>query len=224
MLRSALVLAGAAVASAFAPAALPARATTRAAVARGPTMQMSEAIPFMEKPKNIDSSMAGYAGFDPLGFSDYYDIKWLQEAEIKHGRVCMLAAVGMFHPEFAKFPQFATFSNNPLEAFYQCPGAGWAQIFTFIGIVESFSYEKCFYGDYGDGNLGFDPLQMGKNPASLKYYKNAEVKNGRLAMIGFSGMLHHALITHKGPIDQIMSADFYPTTSTFQQTAGVYGY
>jgi hypothetical protein len=38
---------------------------------------------------------AGYAGFDPLGFSDYYDIKWLQEAEIKHGRICMLAAVGM---------------------------------------------------------------------------------------------------------------------------------
>ena len=38
--------------------------------------------------------------------------------------------------------------------------------------------------------------------------QNAEVKNGRLAMIGFSGMLHHALITHKGPIDQIMSADF----------------
>ena len=100
-----------------------------AAVARGPTMQkggMSEAIPFMEKPKNINSAMAGayhaagvvcnqtllwrrtwnapadawillagYAGFDPLGFSDYYDIKWLQEAEIKHGRICMLAAVGM---------------------------------------------------------------------------------------------------------------------------------
>jgi hypothetical protein len=39
--------------------------------------------------------LAGYAGFDPLGFSDYYDIKWLQEAEIKHGRICMLAAVGM---------------------------------------------------------------------------------------------------------------------------------
>lgn len=37
----------------------------------------------------------GYAGFDPLGFSDYYDINWLKEAEIKHGRICMLAAVGM---------------------------------------------------------------------------------------------------------------------------------
>jgi hypothetical protein len=43
-------------------------------------------------------------------------------------------------------------------------------------------------------------------------------------MIGFSGMLHHALITHKGPIDQIMTQDFYPTVSTFKQTAGVYGY
>ena len=42
----------------------------------------------------------------------------------------------------------------------------------------------------------------------LPIKQSAEVKNGRLAMIGFSGMLHHALITHKGPIDQIMSADF----------------
>jgi len=225
MLRSLVLLAGAAVAAAFAPASMPMRATTRAAVARGPKMQsMSEAIPFMEKPANINSDMPGYAGFDPLGFSDYYDINWLKEAEIKHGRICMLAALGMLHPEFAKFPQFATFSNNPLEAFYQCPAAGWGQIIAFIGIVESFSYEKCFYGQPGDGNLGFDPLQMGKNPATLAYYKTAEVKNGRLAMIGFSGMLHHALITHKGPIDQIMTSDFYPTTSTFQQTAGVYGY
>ena len=45
------------------------------------------------------------------------------------------------------------------------------QIFAFIGIVESFSYEKVFYGQPGDGNLGFDPLGMGKNPASLAYYK-----------------------------------------------------
>ena len=43
----------------------------------------------------VGKTSAGYAGFDPLGFSDYYDIKWLQEAEIKHGRICMLAAVGM---------------------------------------------------------------------------------------------------------------------------------
>jgi len=30
-----------------------------------------------------------------MGFAEYFDVKWMQEAEIKHGRVCMLAAVGM---------------------------------------------------------------------------------------------------------------------------------
>lgn len=86
---------------------------------------MSEAIPFLERPKKLDPKApgsynmhhffltlqaeehhhhqirtncaywtSGYAGFDPLGFSDYYDLKWMQEAEIKHGRICMLAAVG----------------------------------------------------------------------------------------------------------------------------------
>jgi hypothetical protein len=75
------------------------RCLLAAAVAKGPRMQeMSEAIPFMPKPKNVDSSMAGYSGFDPMGFSDYYDVKWLREAEIKHGRVCMLAVVGMVFP------------------------------------------------------------------------------------------------------------------------------
>ena len=38
------------------------------------------------------------------------------------------ARILQFHPEFAKFPQFATFSNNPMEAFYQCPATGWAQV------------------------------------------------------------------------------------------------
>jgi hypothetical protein len=32
--------------------------------------------------------------FDPLGFSDNFDVKWLREAELKHGRVSMLAVTG----------------------------------------------------------------------------------------------------------------------------------
>lgn len=44
----------------------------------GPRMQEDLAIPFLEKPANLDKSMAGYAGFDPLGFSYGYDVKWLQ--------------------------------------------------------------------------------------------------------------------------------------------------
>lgn len=33
-------------------------------------------------------------GFDPLNFGGLYNMKYLREAEIKHGRVCMLATFG----------------------------------------------------------------------------------------------------------------------------------
>jgi hypothetical protein len=36
----------------------------------------------------------GNAEFDPIGFAEYFDPKWLREAELKHGRVAMLATVG----------------------------------------------------------------------------------------------------------------------------------
>jgi len=165
----------------------------------------SKSIPFLERPKNLpgDGSVPGDAGFDPLGFSDYYDLKWLREGEIKNGRVAMLAVLGSIFPEFAKFPQFKDFSSNPLEAFYQLSPAGWIQIFIFIGIVESFSYENIYYGNKEPGELGFDPLRLGANPTSLAYYKIAEIKNGRLAMIGVGGIVHQAILTKTGPITQI---------------------
>jgi len=56
--------------------------------------QASQALPFMEKPAALDGSMAGDVGFDPFGFSEVFDIKWLREAELKHGRICMLAWTG----------------------------------------------------------------------------------------------------------------------------------
>ena len=55
-----------------------------AAKAVGPRMQTSEAIPFLDKPPALDGSLAGDVGFDPLGFSNYYDMNWLrvlQQAE-----------------------------------------------------------------------------------------------------------------------------------------------
>jgi len=43
--------------------------------------------------------MAGDVGFDPLGFSNYFDLKWLREAELKHGRICMLGCLGFLTQE-----------------------------------------------------------------------------------------------------------------------------
>jgi len=42
-----------------------------------------------------DGTLAGDAGFDPLGLSELntlgLDLYWFREAEIKHGRIAMLA-------------------------------------------------------------------------------------------------------------------------------------
>ena len=63
-------------------------------MAVGPKMQAtSEAIPFLEKPKNLNGQMAGDVGFDPLGFSDSYDLKWLQVCKYT-GRNKKASAIG----------------------------------------------------------------------------------------------------------------------------------
>ncbi len=74
------------------------------AMSRGPTMQLWKdgveqglgvlAIPGTERPKNLDGTLPGDIGFDPLGFSNVIDIRWLREAELKHSRVAMLAFLG----------------------------------------------------------------------------------------------------------------------------------
>ena len=45
-----------------------------------------KAIPFSDPPAELPQDMVGYVGFDPLGFSTLFDIKFLREAELKHGQ------------------------------------------------------------------------------------------------------------------------------------------
>ena len=53
-------------------------------------------------------------GFDPLGLSAAGNIKWMREAELKHGRIAMLAVLGWIVQETAPasiHPGFPTVSN-----------------------------------------------------------------------------------------------------------------
>jgi light-harvesting complex I chlorophyll a/b binding protein 4 len=176
------------------------------------TQRMSKAIPFFPKPERLDESMPGYAGFDPLGFSDKFDVKFLQEAEIKHCRICMLAALGWVFPEFWHLPSEVFSNTSPLAALGQVPKFGLIQILLLVVALEAISLDKLeFHPEKEPGDFGFDPLGLGKGK-SKKWMQTAEIKNGRLAMIAMGAFFHQNLLTNQGVIEQLKSHNFIPTT------------
>ena len=173
-----------------------------------PTMGIAKpmpAMPFLTAAKCSTSGLPGAeTGFDPLYFSDFLDIKWLREAELKHGRVCMLASVGYMFQELVGLPGYPGYNPNPVEAFTSVPGEGLAQIFVFLAIVEWNSNKGAYTMEtmFADksrvpGDLGFDPLKFGENKETRARLEMAELKNGRLAMLAFSGMIHQTFVTGK---------------------------
>uniref|UniRef100_A0A7S1M9Y9 Rieske domain-containing protein n=1 Tax=Alexandrium catenella TaxID=2925 RepID=A0A7S1M9Y9_ALECA len=151
----------------------------------------------------------GEEPWDPMGFSKLYDrnfdfnmvmtyphVQWLREAEVKHGRVCMLAFVGAIVQQFAHIP------GLPVEADWtKALGACYADKTAALGIVQISVFAMVVEGRYysGDawigqmdrepGDLGFDPLKLSKRPGfDLKKLQLQEIKNGRLAMIGVASL------------------------------------
>ena len=116
-----------------------------------------------------------------------------REAELKHGRVAMLAAWGMitadqFHPLFG-----GKNSANPLQALTQVPKLGWLQILTFIMFIEVLGILNSRRPDYEPGN--FLGSSQWETTDSWDNYQLRELNNGRLAMFGSLGMLTHAYIS-----------------------------
>jgi len=149
-----------------------------------------------------DCAPLGY--FDPLGFSKDASpetMKKFREAELKHGRVAMLACFGMITADAKSlFPRvFTGFSSNPLAAAVECPKLGWLQILTFIMFIEVLGILNSRRPDYEPGNfLGTSQWEM---DATWESYQTKELNNGRLAMFGAVGMLVGSYITGKGPIE-----------------------
>jgi light-harvesting complex I chlorophyll a/b binding protein 4 len=164
---------------------------------------MSKSLPFLTKPKNLDGYI-GDAGFDPLGFSDYFDMKWMRESELKHGRAAMLATVGFVVQQFVTLPGMVHVDDSnqaPTEAGI----SPMLQIVFGLGIMEwwtnkgNMSMETMFSDPSRvPGNLGFDPMGMSKNGMS-EDMQLKEIKNGRLAMLAIGGMVHHNIVTG-GPL------------------------
>ncbi|CEM12879.1 unnamed protein product [Vitrella brassicaformis CCMP3155] len=105
---------------------------------------VSLALPWVAKPQIGDGTLVGDFGFDPLGLSKIADVGFLRNAELKHGRLCMLAAVGLLAPELVQKPagfdglEFVpAFSEmNPFKALFAMPPAGLMQILIAIALIE----------------------------------------------------------------------------------------
>jgi light-harvesting complex I chlorophyll a/b binding protein 4 len=163
---------------------------------------MSKSLPFLTKPANL-AGWVGDEGFDPLGFSDYFDVKWLREAEIKHGRVSMLAVTGFVMQEYWTLPGMVHVddSNMAPAAAGISPmlqivfGVGAWEFWTNKGAV---TMEDMFASDSRvPGNIGFDPMGLSNNksPEVNEAMQLKEIKNGRLAMLAIGGMIHHNWVT-----------------------------
>ena len=164
-------------------------------------------LPEWEKPKTgfegVTGDQAPLGFWDPLGFSKDLDIevfKRRREVEIKHGRVSMFATMGYIVPEYFKFDGYLSPSNNlkfadvpnGLKAISVVPKEGWAQILAFAAFLELVANKKTSEpGNYGKGNLGLGYLGLGnsvQDPTLRAKKLNAELANGRLAMMAIIGM------------------------------------
>merc|ERR1719183_494096 len=180
-----------------------AQASRSAAVTMSVSKPMN-AMPFLTAAACQSSGLPDAdTGFDPLYFSDFLDIKFLREAELKHGRICMLASTGYMAQEFFSLPSYPGYSPNPVEAFSSVPPEGLLQIVIFMGWLEvtankgKYTMMNMFEEGRTPGDLGFDPLKFGENKETRARLEMAELKNGRLAMLAFSGMIHQTFVTGK---------------------------
>lgn len=150
-------------------------------------------------------SALGRYEFDPLGFSSEYPylVPYFREAELKHGRICMLAWVGLVVPDFVRIPgerysfEAVPCSIDAHEAFSSATGVNF-QILFWIAVVEFCCAKKVFEwnslevaGDYGLTAL------FPKDEEGQKRMRLAELKNGRLAMLAFGGAITQAALTRQ---------------------------
>jgi len=144
--------------------------------------------------------------WDPLGLSgdgSAFNFARRREVELKHGRVSMFATIGYMVPEYYKLPGFLSPSYgvefadvpNGLGALSKVPALGWLQIVLLAGFTEIQIYKAPVNGEpgnYGAGFLGSRTIGLTSNgftdPEYRKMKLNAELANGRLAMMAIIGM------------------------------------
>lgn len=139
--------------------------------------------------------------FDPLGFAkgkDEAEFRNLRVAEIKHGRVAMMASVGMVIPHFWKVPGFQDVPSGIGAVFTSEGGAGFGALFLGAGLHELVLWKDDPSKDAGDFG---DPFGFAKE---INVERNYEINNGRMAMVAVLGQIVAEVVTGKDAVDQLI--------------------
>lgn len=163
---------------------------------------------FQENPTGLIGDLAPTGFFDPLGLStgkDFATLKQWREAELKHGRVCMLAAVGLLTQEILKSPIGvdgpAVFHLTEIDEEFPEFGEIFVLLCAFIEawfIVNKWEPRSetkelkrlaRLRDDAEPGDFGWDPLGWyPSDPEQQVIIKTKELQNGRLAMLAVAGI------------------------------------
>jgi hypothetical protein len=226
-MKIALSLIGLATASAFMPASKPSAALTSVSMSDD-LLQVKEkvpcfgATPFIGEPKFIGETywdkITTEWGSEATG-------KFVQAAEIKHGRSAMIATVGFAFQklgitfdkisphEYLSVTQGIKFADltamGPLEAIKAVPIEGYAQTFAAIAAIEIYELTHrdgaISEGDSVAPGLAPGGLtgDLGWNPLGIKVTDRrrlVEIQNGRAAMFAISAWVANEAIAGSVPL------------------------
>jgi len=140
--------------------------------------------------------------FDPLGFCPLNnEVKYrkLRTSELKHGRVAMLASVGLVVQHYVRFPgdAFDQVPSGVMAPFDPIVGVLGMGGFVFTCLVAEIIFNQDPRKEVGDFG---DPFKVGMDSRDMK---DRELNNGRFAMLATTGIIVAELVTGKDAVEQL---------------------
>mmetsp|Transcript_30688 Transcript_30688/g.41185 ORF Transcript_30688/g.41185 Transcript_30688/m.41185 type:complete len:318 (-) Transcript_30688:139-1092(-) len=165
-------------------------------------LRMSTAVPYLRYPEVLDGWVGGEKGFDPLQVTEALPVYLVREAELKHGRVCMLATLGWIATDLGvRFPGEVFQNVSTVGAHDKMVEAGiMGPFLATIAMYEIYGGWLCLEGFEGKISREAGDFFLGKNflpkdEAQARNMKLKELENGRLAMLAFSGIATQAVLS-----------------------------